>query len=476
MAGLRFILGFLSPLALVAAVFLIAEGVKGDPQDLSQALEGALLFGIGLLCFPPQGHPMHRISQRLSSKPPAHVQPETRKPPLTPEAAQQLKEMIDFNIDALTFEPRPRPWHAGWCRLDLAIDASENASSWVGGLPEMPEDVSWPTTPRLDDYPELEGRHMVFLAQIAIRDLPANVWDGLGPSDGWLLFFCDPRFFKAVRVLHIRERGPVRHYPSTDALEDMVPYDTNGTLRTLGRSVSDFLPLKFALNAIPLPPAADEPLDRYAKNKCDVNPRRNLRNADVLELPFRPDQPEQAFAMVAAFEHDLKQQSTSPYGPKRGTAEGDARAEQFDAALVETARLKTKVTVGISPEALLQNIERIEDGLVMPGIWKTDYMSAVEYMARETFLRDPSSLPADIRNAFEPVWRFDAEYEAVSMSGEVSRGYTYTVTEEPVLLLQLPPSDLIGWMIGDVDTFGIFIKPEDLKAGRWENAWGDIIN
>ena len=100
----------------------------------------------------------------------------------------------------------------------------------------------------------------------------------------------------------------------------------------------------------------------------------------------------------------------------------------------------------------------------------------VEYLARETLHSDPSRLTPAEKQIFEPVWEFDAEYEALAVSGEISKGYTYSRLKEPALLLEFQPSELTGWSNSDGVPFGFFIKPEDLKARRWENAWGDIVN
>ncbi len=476
MAGLRFVLGFLCPLALVAAVFLIADGIKGDPRDLSQALEGALLFGFGLLCLPPKGHPMHRLSQRLSSKTPAHVQPMPRKPPLTPEAAQQLEEAVDLNLDALTFESRPRPWHAGRCRLDMVIGASVNATSWIGGLPEMPEDVDWP---------ENDGRPMVFVAQIAINDLPPNVWDGLGPSEGWLLFFYEPTSYETVRVIHIDRKGPARPQPEIPNPTYRLTSEACDVVQGLGYNILTAGLQKWALRATPLAPDGPDSRswdDRY-KDKDDL--RRTLWNPDLNAEPYRPDRHELVQALLGAVDVRLRDGQSYFRNPKPDTEEGRILAARYDTAFAELAHLRRQAEDGMAPEDLIAAADRISaggadaDNRIQPlwfgQDWRVTYRNMVEYLARETLHSDPAKLTSAERQIFEPVWERDAKNDALAVSGS-SEGYVHTQLKEAALLLEFSPSELTGWSNSDSAPFAFFIKPEDLKAGRWENAWGDIIN
>ena len=67
----------------------------------------------------------------------------------------------------------------------------------------MPAHIAWP---------ENDGRRSVFMAQIACADLPAGLWDGLGPRHGWLAFFLHPEDYR-MQVLHLAERGPPRSGP-----------------------------------------------------------------------------------------------------------------------------------------------------------------------------------------------------------------------------------------------------------------------
>ncbi len=89
--------------------------------------------------------------------------------------------------------------------------------SWLGGLPMMPDGVEWPRGVS-DENPEAGEVPLHFLAQIACEDLPADLWGGLGPRTGWLLFFINANSSTAEdeglrRVLYTKELGTVRQPP-----------------------------------------------------------------------------------------------------------------------------------------------------------------------------------------------------------------------------------------------------------------------
>ncbi|MEP0471122.1 MAG: DUF1963 domain-containing protein [Roseobacter sp.] len=96
-------------------------------------------------------------------------------------------------------------------KRQVPIRFDEKASSWLGGLPMMPELVKWPR--------DVVGAPLHFVAQISCADLPADLWNGQGPRTGWLLFFIESIKFEdeagsdLVRVLHITELGPEREPP-----------------------------------------------------------------------------------------------------------------------------------------------------------------------------------------------------------------------------------------------------------------------
>jgi hypothetical protein len=93
----------------------------------------------------------------------------------------------------------------------------EPPRSWLGGLPVMPDDIEWPRGVSYEN-PEAGEVPLHFLAQIACEDLPADLWGGLGPRTGWLLFFINPNDGTAEgegmrRVLYTTELGSERQPP-----------------------------------------------------------------------------------------------------------------------------------------------------------------------------------------------------------------------------------------------------------------------
>src|SRR6056297_3519456 len=75
----------------------------------------------------------------------------------------------------------------------------------------MPPSVDWPQT---------DGNAALFLVQIALSDLPDDIWRGLGPKSGWLLFFLAPRDWGGLGVLHVRKRGTPRPYLNGACIEN----------------------------------------------------------------------------------------------------------------------------------------------------------------------------------------------------------------------------------------------------------------
>jgi uncharacterized protein YwqG len=103
-------------------------------------------------------------------------------------------------------------------RRQIPPRLGETPRSWLGGLPMLPEEVAWPRSVS-SEYPERGERPLHFVAQICCEDLPADLWAGLGPRQGWLLLFIDPNQGSpeeadAFRIIHTASLGHERAPPA----------------------------------------------------------------------------------------------------------------------------------------------------------------------------------------------------------------------------------------------------------------------
>ena len=89
----------------------------------------------------------------------------------------------------------------------MPIDPKNKIVSWLGGRPYMPVNLEWPS---VDNQP------LVFVAQLHCADFPDQLWGGVGPREGWLLFFFGASYVEdgdsafPVKVLHTTELGEER--------------------------------------------------------------------------------------------------------------------------------------------------------------------------------------------------------------------------------------------------------------------------
>ncbi len=113
-------------------------------------------------------------------------------------------------------------------KRQVPIRFGDVPSSWLGGLPMLPESVEWPRA--------ANGAPLHFIAEIDCAGLPANLWSGLGPRKGWLLLFVDILQQEdlsadgAVQLVHVDQLGPERQPPDDmstvrHAMSDLIGYE-----------------------------------------------------------------------------------------------------------------------------------------------------------------------------------------------------------------------------------------------------------
>ncbi|QDH33908.1 DUF1963 domain-containing protein [Porphyrobacter sp. YT40] len=134
----------------------------------------------------------------------------------------------------------------------------EPPRSWLGGLPMMPDAVEWPRGVN-EQYPERGEIPLHFLAQIACEDLPAEMWVGLGPRTGWLLFFINPNHFSGEgkglhRVIYTRKLGSERRPPfDCGPVHDKV--HTGGSYNWLDKDDIPAFWRRWPIDIVPMPNA-----------------------------------------------------------------------------------------------------------------------------------------------------------------------------------------------------------------------------
>ena len=145
---------------------------------------------------------------------------EPAAPLVSPEQERQRLDRIKRPAEAVAAAPSEQRPAVDWpiseslsvvLRRQVPVRFDQPARSWLGGLPCMPEGMEWPRAVRANQ-PQAGPLPLHFVAQIACADLPGELWDGLGPREGWLLFFCDGP--DAACVLHTLEAGAERQPPA----------------------------------------------------------------------------------------------------------------------------------------------------------------------------------------------------------------------------------------------------------------------
>jgi hypothetical protein len=108
--------------------------------------------------------------------------------------------------------------------------------------------------------------------------------------------------------------------------------------------------------------------------------------------------------------------------------------------------------------------------------WVYDFESRLLEAAKPVYLRDAAALPAGLVGICEKVWRDDAISEIGGM-GHVPWGYIHEFEiGREVTLLELPSSNLIGWIFGDVNNLVITVEKRDLARNDLSRTKVQVTN
>ncbi|WP_428678348.1 DUF1963 domain-containing protein [Sphingopyxis sp.] len=353
--------------------------------------------------------------------------------------------------------------------------------SWMGGRPRLPDVTEWP---------QIDGRDGDFIAQIACADLPPMLWDGLGPRTGSLAFFANPDNGEAT-ALHLATDGPPRDAP-----------------RPVGPAY--FRPR--GLDSTPLAPLAIPGFPEWAVDVvADASASRNAAEADAIlsadydigDPAFHPfdwpsmlamarilearvltqptdgtppddanDELVEAIADAAEANRDAAQRTAEIIAIIRESAAADTGFSPTDATAVMAALHAirwTQVTARPDPESGVDEVETLALPLTRHrpdgDLWVDAWRDLLFDHARHAWCANSASLSAPACAFFEPLWQAMGGDGLASMGNFPSHHAPGFDEERDVVLLELPPSDLLGLAHRGGGHVVFAIRKSDLAMG-----------
>lgn len=359
----------------------------------------------------------------------------------------------------------------------MAPHGTAPSRSWLGGRPRLPAAMEWP---------KVDGRDGDFLAQIACADLPAGLWDGLGPRSGSILLFANSDS-GAPMALHMEEDGPPRDPARAAGILWSGP---EGELAALTHRAFPLWPVDVVPADTETPPARvapDEAPVGYDVADPAFHPfdwdsilalatLLERRLARLLADPAPPadanDELSEAIAEAAETNREARLRATEIIAVIRDSA-GEAPFSSDDAAAV-MAGLRairwTSVTATPDPETGEDRVETLTLPLTRhhPGAdwWVEDYRRLLLDHAKQAWCADPDCLPPAVRAFCEPLWRNIAAREAAaSMGGRLSHPLPGFDDELDALLFVLPASALMNRARPGGRDMVVAIRKADLAIG-----------
>lgn len=355
--------------------------------------------------------------------------------------------------------------------------------SRLGGRPRLPMAMEWPTA---------DGREADVLAQVACADLPADLWDGVGPRTGWLLFLANPDG-GAPAVVHLDEDGPPRDPPRAPGALWSGPGGDIGPMAI--RAFPEWPVDVIAVGPNDALPPASEATDLYAAGYDIADPAFHpfdwdsmLAMAAILEsrlerLPIdgippadANDELAQAIAEAAESNRDAHTRAQEIIAIIRDSA-GHAAFSATDATAVMSALHAirwSEVVTATNPESGEDQVETLTLPLTRhhPGadLWVHDYLTILADHAKHAWLAAPERLSEPARALFEVQWRAANDREAATMGG-IPVGYSPDFDpERDVVLIDLPASATMSRGGAGEARMTVAIRKVDLAAGDFSRV------
>ena len=368
--------------------------------------------------------------------------------------------------------------HQGRARLIVSVP-QRPSQSWIGGIPHLPPGTPWPI---------VRGQPAAFVAQIALADLPRNIWGGTGPRDGWLVFFAEAaRDNAAGWLMHVT--GPVDPRPTPDGVVPVTGFWEKAALPLLRDLGADTTLPRWYLEAVP-----DSQSDYTASDVHEMMAQTPLRNVLRYVDPHKADlyQPIDwvtARGWLLLLERSIR----ADLDHRRNTLPADEAERLTKAVALTLARLRliAKGAALRAGEAEFTEDERTKLFNAVSDLSTTDwltpvaraagktgvpltrwpfgdgYMALFEAQARRVYTTTPWQLPDLLRNNLERVWAEDAARTWIFAGN--TRGVHSIFGGDPCLI-DMPSNDLTGMIFGDMARWGVRIAPADLARGNFAAA------
>jgi hypothetical protein len=368
-------------------------------------------------------------------------------------------------------------------RLVPQVPIQENAplEGWFGGEPRLPADCDWPS---------IDGVPCEFLMQVNCSELPAALWDGLGPRNGWLAIFIQvniPTYSFStpkVKVIHTTQQGDFRSRPE---FADSAP----ATLRKswINYSARPSLPANLGETAPRWP--------FIVRQGLSIPNPRDSRPTEKLILPHWnvTDWPFDWISAAYLIEHlSLRCRESSHLDHVLKKADEHVRVQtlrnvaidalyQIGQSLKDLSRNVTfspdawndivarldRVIVPMYPISVMEERTRfVEVAITNPALgWAGRYSGEREALARTMYCKDPHSLPAHVYEQYRERWQHYAEHDLAIM-GNLPYGFVDQYDQaEDVTLLELEFSNFRSLSL---PSSIITIKKSDLLADDFRHA------
>lgn len=400
-------------------------------------------------------------------------------------------------------------------KLKVPIHSGSSESSWLGGMPSLPDQIEWP---------HVDGRPAFFIAQIDCADLPSDLWGSMGPRSGWLVFFLDNYSWKPI-ILHTKTLG-VRCDGPTDQHADW--------FNDLEKAVhhSPKWPIEFHTHVAGI----EEPHKRFTMKHEDQQKKHsyNKQVTDLNDLRFRPFDRETLELLVDCAQEGLQRRLSYRRHPdpiftnalKTAKEEGDiekikslrvneewvnSRYQSLESAASELGRIRQELSYDTqAPQLSVEHInalvhriskftiatskhiqkdsghilrERVNASIFscFPGeleMIRSKYKRYLFDILKHRYCTGRGRLPPESKSYVEEQAAFHAVYEIGGM-GNVPFGLVRGSDHSPcgqVVLLELATSDLLGWNWGDLHTGCFTISVRDLAANEFRKVKFEISN